>query len=283
MSEEIGLIGVGMVGARFTQKLVAAGHPVVAYDIDGERVAAATALGAEAAASPREVATRCRTLLLSLPGSHAVDAAMQGSDGVLAAVTAEHFILDTGTSRPGTAVDYAARVGERGGHFIDTPLTYRGPGPIFLVGGSEEEFRRAETILRPVAYKVAHCGPVGAGQRMKLVNQFILAARLAVYAEGAHLARELELDPEGIVSILEFGEAGGALQPNIRVEGGRLLAHHTKDLEYLMEIAEAEGIHAPLSEAVTRIFQETRSRGESDWAQAAIVTHWEEARRRDAA
>lgn len=289
----IGLIGAGMVGTRFIKKILPAGWPLAVFDVDPEKQAAAVALGAAptvrqaacltGAGSAREVAERSDVVLLSLPGSHAVEAAMEGPEGVLAAVAPRHLVIDTGTSRPSTAVEYAEKVRALGGRFIDGPLTGRAQGMIFLVGGDEEEFARARPVLELLGYKVAHCGPVGYGQRMKLVNQFVLAARLCVYAEGIHLARELDLDPEALVSVLEFGEARGPLDRQIAVPGGQLLALHTKDLEYLMEITGAEGIHAPLSDAVTRIFQETRSRSARDWAQTAVVTHWDDAAERQRA
>lgn len=275
----VGIIGVGMVGTRFSQKLLDAGWPLTVFDIDPDKLRAAAELGAQPASSAREVAERSDVVLLCLPGSPPVEEAMNGPDGILAAVTDRHIIIDTGTTRPATDIEYAAKVRERGGRMVDAPITGRAPGYIMMVGGSEEDFREAEPVLQVVGYKVCHVGPLGHGQCLKLVNQLILAGRLSVFCEAVSLARELGLDPEQIVSVLEFDDAKRLLARRFSVPGSQLLALHTKDLEYLSELIEDDDLYAPLTKIVTEIFQETRGRGERDWAQASILTHWEQGSR----
>jgi 2-hydroxy-3-oxopropionate reductase len=264
-----------MVGTRFTEKLLGAGWPVTVYDIDREKLEAAARLGVTAAASARDVADRSDVVLLCLPGSPPVEEAMNGPDGILAAVTDRHMIIDTGTTRPATDIEYAAKVRERGGRMVDAPITGRPPGYIIMVGGSEKEFSEAKPVLQVVGYRVCHVGPLGHGQRLKLVNQLILAGRLSVLCEAVSLARGLGLDPEQIASVLEFDDAKRLLARRFSVPGSQLLALHTKDLEYLAELIEQHGLHAPLTKLVTGIFQETRGRSEPDWAQTAVMTHWE--------
>jgi len=272
----VGIIGVGMVGTRFSQKLLDAGRPPTVFDIDPGKLKAVAELGARPAGSARDVTERSDVVLLCLPGSPPVEEAMNGPDGILGAVTGRHMIIDTGTTRPATDIEYAARVRERGGRMVDAPITGRGPGYIIMVGGSEEEYREAEPVLQVVGYKVCHVGPLGHGQRLKLVNQIIQAGRLSVFCEAVSLAGDLGLDPEQIVSVLEFDEAKRPLSRRFSVPGGQLLALHTKDLEYLSELVEEDGIYAPLTKVVTEVFQETRTRSERDWAQASVMTHWEE-------
>ena len=64
MPESIGLIGLGLMGAAFTKRLLDLGHHVVAFDIDAAKVAAAESLGASSAASAKDVASQCQTILV---------------------------------------------------------------------------------------------------------------------------------------------------------------------------------------------------------------------------
>jgi len=276
MKKSVGIIGVGVIGKQFTQKIIEAGLPLTVYDIRSERVEIAVELGAQAASSSREVTEQSDAVLLCLPGSPPVEAAMNGPDGILAGVSERQIIIDTGTTRPVTDIEYAAKVSERGGRMVDAPITGRAEGFIIMVGGSEEDFLEAKPVLEIVGYKVAHIGVLGYGQRMKLVNQFILAGRLSVYSEAVVMATQLGLNPEELSSILEFQETRQPLHGNIQTPRAQYLALHTKDMEYLCELVEEENLYAPLTELVTKIFQETRDRGERDWNQTAIVTHWKE-------
>lgn len=271
----VGIIGVGMIGYRFTRKFLEAGFSVAVYDIDTAKMEAAREIGATIASSPKGVAERVEAILLCLPGSPAVEAAMNGSDGILAGIKEDQIVIDTGTTRPATDIEYAAKVRERGGRMVDAPITGRRNGFIIMVGGTKEDFRKAEPFLKIVGYKVVHVGALGYGQRLKLVNQFILAGKIAVYAEATSTARNMDLSPDYIVSILEFGEAESLIRRTFSVPGGQLLNLHTKDLEYLSELIEKQEIYAPLTKLVTEIFRETRRRAERDWAQNAILTHWE--------
>ncbi len=272
--KSIGIIGVGVIGKRFTQKIVQAGLPLTVYDIDPEKVKTAVDMGAQASSSSKEVTEQSDAVLLCLAGSPPTEAAMNGPNGILAGVSERQIIIDTGTTRPDTDMEYAAKVRERGGRMIDAPITGRSQGFIIMVGGAEEDFLEARPILEIVGYKVVHVGTLGYGQRMKMVNQFILAGRVSVYAEAVNIAAGLNLTPEDIDSVLEFGEVKQVLRGPFRQPGAQYLALHTKDLEYLSELIEEESIYAPLTEVVTEIFQETRSRGERDWTQTAVVTHW---------
>jgi len=274
LKKSVGIIGIGMIGRQFTQKITEAGLPLTVYDVKQEKIESAVELGAQAASSAKEVTERSDAVLLCLPGSPPVEAAMNGSEGILSGVSERQIIIDTGTTRPSTDIEYAAKVRARGGRMVDAPITGRAQGFTIMVGGTEEDFLEAKPVLEIVGHKVAHIGPLGYGQRMKLVNQFILAGRLSVYSEAVVMAARLGLNPEELASILDFQQAKQPLHGHIQTPGGQLLALHTKDMEYLSELVEEEDIYAPLTEVVTKIFQETRNRGEQDWNQTAIVTHW---------
>jgi 2-hydroxy-3-oxopropionate reductase len=137
--ERVGLIGLGNIGRHFTRLLSQKGYPPVVLDREPERVQFAVDLGARAASSPAEVVHQAEIVLLSLPGSHAVESVMDGENGLLSAVADAQIIIDTGTSRPDTDIRYERLAREKGAGFLDAPITWRSPGLIFMVGGDEAD------------------------------------------------------------------------------------------------------------------------------------------------
>jgi 3-hydroxyisobutyrate dehydrogenase len=105
--QRIGLIGLGNIGHFYAQRLLETGYPLTVLDLDTARMQSVLDLGANAAEDPGDVVRKSEIILLSLPGSHAVEQVMDGADGILAHLRPGHLIVDTGTSRPATDIRYA--------------------------------------------------------------------------------------------------------------------------------------------------------------------------------
>ncbi len=270
--QRIGLIGLGNIGHFYAQRLLEAGYPLTVLDLDAARMQAALDLGAAAAEDPGDVVRKSEIILLSLPGSHAVEQVMDGVEGILAHVQAGQIIVDTGTSRPMTDVRYAQLCAEKGAVLIDAPLTYRKQGQIIMVGGSREAFERIEPVLTCLSYKLHHVGEVGEGQMLKLINQAVLAGRLAVYAEAVELAKVHNIDPRLLKDFLEFEVPEDLFGDDF--SGGGHLALHYKDLGYLLEAAHDSGAQIPISTLVHEIFKTVRLYGQPNWKQSGIISYW---------
>jgi 3-hydroxyisobutyrate dehydrogenase-like beta-hydroxyacid dehydrogenase len=270
--QRIGLIGLGNIGKFYVQQLREAGYPTVVLDLVPERVQYALDLGAEAAETPGEVAERSEILILSLPGSRAVEQVMDGEDGILHHLKAGQLVIDTGTSRPETDIRYEQACRQKGAALLDAPLTWRKPGQIIMVGGTAEDFARGEEVLKCLSYKLRHVGPVGSGQLLKLINQAVLAGRLAVYAEAVELAKVHDVDPRLIKEFLEFDVPEDLFGDDFT--GGGHLSLHYKDLGYLLEVAHESGAQIPISSLVHEIFKATKPYGDPNWKQPGIITYW---------
>ena len=99
----LGFIGLGIMGRPMAQNLRKAGFPLIVYDLLPQATATLVAAGARTADSPRAVAAQTDIVLLCLPDSPDVQAAMQGNDGVFAGVKAGQIIIDMSTISPVTA------------------------------------------------------------------------------------------------------------------------------------------------------------------------------------
>lgn len=270
--DRIGLIGIGNIGRFYAQRLIEEGYSLTALDLDPERVRYAVELGAQAAASPAEVAERSDVVILSLPGSRAVEAVMDGEEGVLSCLRAGQLVIDTGTTRPETDARYERLCAAKGAGFVDAPLTWRGPGQIIMVGGTAESYSRAEPLLSKLSYKLRHVGPIGEGQVLKLINQAIQAGQLAVYAEAVELAKRQGVDPCLLKEYLEYNVPEVLFDDDFT--GGGHLALHYKDLGYLLEVAHDSGANIPITSLVHEVFKASKLYGDPNWLQAGIASYW---------
>jgi len=268
----LGLIGVGNVGRQFARLLREAGYPLTVMDTDPSKLESALALGAQPADTPGEVADASDIILLSLPGSPAVEAVMEGPQGILHHLREGQLVVDTGTSRPETDIHYEQACRQKGAGFLDAPITGRAKGWIIMVGGAAEDFEQARPVLTCLGYKVERIGPIGQGQVLKLMNQMIQAGQLAIQAETIAFAENAGLDPRLLRDYLEFPIPEGMLTGEF--SGGGHLALHYKDIGYALEVAHETGAHIPLTSLIHEVFKAVKLAGEPHWLQIAIVTYW---------
>jgi len=270
--DRVGLIGVGNVGSGFAEKLVEAGYPLTVLDRDRPRRDRAVALGARPAETPAEVAEASGIIVLSLPGSAAVEEVMEGPAGLLSGLKAGQLVIDTGTTHPDTDIRYERLCRERGAGLIDAPITGRSKGWIIMVGGSAGDFERGREVLARLGYKVKHIGPVGQGQVLKLMNQMVLAGQWAIWAETIAFGEKLGLDPRLLSEYLEF-PIPESLYGDEFSAGGQLALHY-KDLGYALDLGHRSGASIPVTGLVHEVFKAAKTLGEPNWGQPGIVTYW---------
>lgn len=268
----IGIIGVGNIGSHFAKVLRQANCGVTVLDLDREKMEAAAALGATAAASPGEVAERSEVILLCLPGSPAVEAVMEGPEGILSHLRPGQLIIDTGTTHPETDIRYEKLCRQKGAGLVDAPITWRSEGLIVMVGGEGEDFERARPVLSLLSWKLKHIGPIGQGQALKLANQMVLAAQWATWSEAVTWAEKAGLDPRLLREHLGFPIDERLFGDDFG--GGGTLRLHYKDLGYVLDLSHRWGAHIPLTNVAHEAFKTAAAGGDADWAPPGIVIYW---------
>lgn len=210
---DIGLVGVGDVGQWFVAKLVRAGFEPAVYDADGDAVADAVEAGARAVDSAAELADSVDVVVLSLPSRDAVEAVMEGENGVLETLGASQVVVDTGTTPPDTDVRYQTRCHERDAGYVDCGITHRGPGefdeetgPAFamFVGGTREDYERARPVVQALAHDHEFYEGIGNGHVVKAANRLRETCQIAVAAEVSEFLVDSGIDPERVVDQLDW-------------------------------------------------------------------------------
>jgi len=213
---DIGMIGLGKMGANMAERLARHGHRVVGFDLDPDAVAGMARRGVEGAGSLEalvEAFAPPRALWMMVPAGDPVDRTISA---LLPRLGAGDVLVDGGNSNYRDTIRRSAEVAERGIRFVDVG-TSGGvwgleEGYSMMVGGTAE----AVDGLRPALEALApapdrgwgHTGPSGSGHFVKMVHNGIEYGLMEAYAEGFALLRakeEFGLDLAGVAEIWRYG------------------------------------------------------------------------------
>jgi len=262
--ENIGFVGVGLMGHGMAKNLVEKGHAVT---IRGHRnrapVEDLVRRGAVEAGSLRELAEKSEVIFLCVTGAAEVEALMRGKDGIAAAARKGTIMIDTSTSEPTLTRALAEELAARGMTFCDAPLA-RTPKEAeegrlgVMMGGDAATFEQVKPILSCFADTIHHVGPVGAGHAIKLINNFLAMGYGALYAEAIALGRKAGIEPRTFDKVIRGGRMdcgfyqtfmGYALEGNRESHKFALRNAH-KDMRYVANLGNASGIANALASAV---------------------------------
>lgn len=281
MDGPVALVGLGNIGGRIARRLVAAGVPVVGFDLDPDRARAA---GAEPSPSPAAAAARARVVLLSLPSSREVEAVVLGDGGVLAGLAAGTVVVDLTTAEPASTRAVAARVEAAGGAFLDAGVSGGAAAAeagtlTVLVGGDADVLDRVRPLLAHLARTVLHLGPTGAGHTAKAINNFLNGMSLAATAEAMVAGVAAGLDPERLLEAINASSGRtwasehrfpGIVRGDLGT-GGLTSRLQLKDLDVYLALAGSLGIPAPLGEACRAGFADAVDAGYGERISNSIV------------
>jgi 3-hydroxyisobutyrate dehydrogenase len=255
--KQIGFIGLGVMGEPMCRNLARKiGVPVVGYDIAREPLERLAADGVTAARSPAEVLDQASVLFLSLPSGAQVQTVCEGVGGLADLAQAGQIIVDLGTSPVALARSLAGRLAEKGATFADAPVARTREAAIsgtlsIMVGADEETFQRIAPLLATMATEVTHCGGVGSGQLVKIMNNMVLTQTVIALAEALAAARRSGVDGKVLFETLAKGSADSfalrnhgmkAMLPGVFPERAFSTEYMLKDLQYALDLAGDAGV-----------------------------------------
>jgi len=213
---ELGMIGLGKMGAFMTERLVDAGHSVVGFDVDRDAVQRVVAIGASGAESIRDLVDQLdppRVVWIMVPAGDPVDETIER---LLPDLDDDDVIIDGGNSYYRDTMRRAEMCVAGGCHLVDVGtsggvwgLT---EGYSMMVGGETAIVERLRPILEWLApgqdHGWGHVGPTGAGHFVKMIHNGIEYGLMQAYAEGfAIMAQkdEFGLDLHQVADIWRYG------------------------------------------------------------------------------
>jgi 6-phosphogluconate dehydrogenase len=210
---ELGIVGLGRMGANMARRLMRDGHTIVAYDVNADAVSQLAGEGASGASSLQEMASKLsapRSVWVMVPAGEITEQTVQDVAAVLESGDA---IVDGGNSYYRDDIRRAAKVGEKGIDYVDCGTS----GGVFglqrgyclMIGGPERAVQRLDPIFASLAPGVEaaertpgrsgdpspaengylHCGPNGAGHFVKMVHNGIEYGIMSAYGEGLNILK----------------------------------------------------------------------------------------------
>jgi 6-phosphogluconate dehydrogenase len=284
---QIGMVGLGKMGANMSERLLRSGHGVVAFDRSADARSAVVARGATGADTLEDLVAKLgapRVVWVMLPSGDPTNSTV---DALKALLSDGDVVIDGGNSNYHEAGPMAESLAEKGIGFVDAGtsggvwgLT---EGYCLMVGGTAEAVQRCEPIFLALAPEggYAHVGPVGAGHFVKMVHNGIEYGIMEAYAEGFEImakAAEFGLDLHQIASIWRYGSvvrswlldlAERALAPGSGFE--QISGYVVDSGEGRWTAIEAidRGVPAPV--IATSLFQRFASRDEDSFANKLLA------------
>ncbi|WP_070157252.1 NAD(P)-dependent oxidoreductase [Sphingobium phenoxybenzoativorans] len=248
----IGFIGLGEQGAPLALNLIDAGYALVVFDLRAEAVGPLIQAGAKLASSIKEVGSLVDMVLVCVTDDAQLDAVLEGSGGLLAAMQAGGTVVILSTVSTALVAKVGDQTGKRGLNLLDAPLTGGPVGArekrvVHFVGGEDDTLATCRAVLEVSAHKIIHAGPLGAGTRAKLVHQLVLIGNLAVAEGGWSLGRRAGLDDGVIREVLGGGMAQSIVAERLPelVPTDHITALFRKDLSLCQQVADELGVDIP--------------------------------------
>jgi 3-hydroxyisobutyrate dehydrogenase/2-hydroxy-3-oxopropionate reductase len=282
---KVGVVGIGKMGRPIADRLIAAGHEVaICNRSDNAAVQSLRDKGATVRTSPRELAAGSEFVLTALPTEESVrvvyaEMAETAASGQLYA--------DHSTVSPGLNRQCAETLRARGVAFLDAPVSGGPAGAeagtlTVMVGGDEETFQRALPVFEAFGAKIRLCGPVGAGQAIKLVNQYLVAVHTLAASEAAAFAVQLGADLATVQDVIgtSFGSSAMLLR-NLPRYIARDFSPATpigliaKDLSIIHSEAAGAGVPLLLGGLVEQCYLEAKARGWAGEDMSSLVKFWD--------
>ena len=213
---QLGMVGLGKMGANMTTRLVRGGHQVVAFDRSPDAVKASVANGAAGASSLEDLVKQLsapRAVWVMVPAGDPTEGTVRGLADILAK---GDTIIDGGNSNYKESMRRGGMVGERGLNFVDVG-TSGGiwgitEGYSLMIGGPNEAVDRLRSIFETLAPAKdqgwGHVGPVGSGHFTKMIHNGIEYGMMQAYAEGFSILKhkkEFSLDLAQIAELWRNG------------------------------------------------------------------------------
>lgn len=273
MSETVGFIGLGIMGAGMARNLLRAGFPLYVWNRTSSRAEPLVAEGAQMAKSPAELAAACDIIITCVSDTPDVEEVILGAEGVIKGVRKGALVIDMSTISPQTTEAIAEKLAEQGVQMLDAPVSGGSEGAArgtlsIMIGGTAEDVERAMPLFKAMGKTITHVGERGAGQTVKLVNQILVVGNTLAMAEALLFAQAGGVDLQKAFEAVSTGAAGSWMFTNrapqiIRRDWrpGFTIDLQEKDLRLVLKAGDEMGVPLPGTSLIFNLYRTLQARG----------------------
>jgi len=279
---EVGFVGLGIMGTPMAANLVAAGYTLRVFDLKPVP-ASLKDKGVSGCGSGREVAERSDVIIIMVPDTPHVEAALFGKSCVAEGLSRGKTVVDMSSISPIATKGFAKRINDLGCDYLDAPVSggevgARNATLSIMVGGPEASFNRVKPLFEAMGKNITLVGGNGDGQTAKVANQIIVALNIEAVAEALLFAAKAGADPARVRQALMGGFASSKI---LEVHGERMVKRtfdpgfrielHQKDLNLALSSARQLGVSLPNTATAQELFNSCAAHGGAAWDHSAMV------------
>lgn len=283
MTENIGFVGLGIMGQGMAHNLLKAGFPLTVWNRTANKMEPLVAAGARAGRDPADVAAQSDVVLVCVSDTPDVEAVLLGDQGIIQGAKAGGLVIDCSTISPLATRKLAAALAEKGVTMLDAPVSGGSEGAAkgtlsIMVGGLAADFERAQPVFQAIGKKITHVGPIGAGQTVKLVNQILVVGNCLAMGEALLFAQAGGVDLAKTLEAVSAGAAGSWMLSN---RGPQILLRdwrpgftvdlQQKDIRLVLDAADELGVPLPGTALIFQLYRTLQAQGLGSEGNHALV------------
>ncbi len=284
MSTKAAFIGLGVMGYPMAGHLASAGISVTVWNRTSEKAQQwATDYSGTACKTIAEAVTQADVVFTCVGADKDLKEVFEGPEGIIENARPGAVLVDHTTASASVA-EYLAKLAEvKQLGFVDAPVSGGQQGAekgqlTIMCGGREDAFSKVEPLMKHYAKAMNLMGPVGSGQRTKMVNQIAIAGLVQGLSEALHFAEQADLDVQKVVDVISKGAAQSWQMENrsaTMIAGefnhGFAVDWMRKDLAICLEEARKNGARLPVAALVDQFYGEVQDLGGNRWDTSSLI------------
>ncbi|MGD8897072.1 MAG: NAD(P)-dependent oxidoreductase [Acidobacteriota bacterium] len=283
MSESVGFIGIGIMGGGMVRNLARVGLKPRLWNRTRSRLDEYVAEGFEVAEDPAALAAASDVVITCVSDTPDVEKVVLGDRGVIEGVRAGSLVIDMSTISPRATGEIGKRLAEKDVHMLDAPISGGSEGAAkgtlsIMVGGGADQVERAMPFFQAMGKAITHVGPLGSGQKVKLVNQILVVVNALAVSEALLFAQAGGLDLEKTLEAVVPGAAGSWM---LQFRGPQVVKRdwrpgftidlQQKDLRLVIEAADQLGVPVVGTSLVFNLYRTLQAEGLGGEGNHALV------------
>lgn len=269
----VAFLGLGAIGTPMARHLARGSFSLRVWNRSAQKAADfASAHSVIHAATPAAAAREADVVITCFPVSRDVESLLDGPDGLLSTMRSGSTLVDCTSGDPATSKRIAAKLAERGIGFVDAPVSGGVVGAeagtlTVMIGGDAQTLEKVRPALEAFGKRIVHCGPVGAGDAVKAVNNAFLAQHIIGTAEGLLALEKAGVAPEIALDVINASSGRSNASMNLFPERvltkayprSFRLALLDKDVAIAADIARDAGVNAPMLELASKLYKQAHA------------------------
>ena len=273
MPEQIGFVGLGIMGQGMAYNLLKANFPLTVWNRTAGKMESLVKAGARAGQSPADVAAHSDIVVVCVSDTPDVEAVILDDQGVIEGAQAGSLVIDCSTISPLATRTLAQKLADRQVAMLDAPISGGSEGAVngtlsIMVGGEAKDFKRAMPVFKAMGKKITHVGQSGAGQTVKLVNQILVVGHALAMSEALLFAQAGGVDLQKALEAVEAGAAGSWMLSNRAPQiikrdwrPGFTIDLQQKDVRLVLGAADDWGVPLPGVSLIFQLYRTLQAQG----------------------